>query len=247
MTARVATPHRSHPGRNRIRGRPCAPVCRSASQGAVTLLGRAIRPIPEDICALPVTWPCGCNEELTGDAVKVADWSSAHADPPAPRAGWIRRPARAALLPSGAPARAGLIPRVRLTVPVAAVDTLSRPSGVGPQVMRVRAGRRPVPAAGGAWLRRNGPMPASALPTRRRAVRTDVLRTDRSRPDRCRAGQRSLVTVTGSSFFSSFTSCFTFGLSHWRLPPMLPETGMFTDLPSPPETSFMAKNILASR
>lgn len=82
----------------------CVAGCRHVTRPCDT-------PIHEHICAFPGTWPSGCNEELTGDAVEVADWSSAHADPTVPPCLRIRRPARAALLPSGVPARAGPIPR----------------------------------------------------------------------------------------------------------------------------------------
>lgn len=55
------------------------------------------------------------------------------------------------------------------------------------------------------------------------------------------------MTVTFSSFFSSETSCLTFGMSHFSalptLVPMEPEVGMFIETPSPPETPFIAQNI----
>ena len=60
------------------------------------------------------------------------------------------------------------------------------------------------------------------------------------------AGQGVLsVTVTGSSLLSCCTSCLTLAWSHWRLPPTLPEVGMFSDLPPLLVTSFMARNIWA--
>lgn len=64
-------------------------------------------------------WSCWCNEESTRDAVGVADWSSAYADPAVPPVPTDPPPGAGGATPLGAPARAGLILHEQLPVPVA--------------------------------------------------------------------------------------------------------------------------------